>query len=72
MKGDAISIYDIQGKLIKTLKTDGGENGKIIWDASDALGNKVSSGEYFLKAQSGSQGTDTSQNYSGFKLLYLK
>jgi hypothetical protein len=72
LKGDEIGIYDIQGKLIRTFKLEGVENGKIIWDATDALGNKVSSGEYFLKAQSGSQGIDASQNSSGLKLLYLK
>jgi hypothetical protein len=67
-----INIYDIQGKLIRSFKIEGGGNGKIIWDASDALGNKVSSGEYFLKAQNGSRGTGASQNSSGLKLLYLK
>jgi hypothetical protein len=72
LKGGEIEIYDIQGKLIKTLKIEGGENGKIIWDASDALGNKVSSGEYFLKAQNGSKETGASQNSSAFKLMYLK
>ena len=65
LKGGEIDIYDIQGKLIKTLKTNGGENGKIIWDACDASGNRVSSGEYFLKA-------GASHNSSDLKLLYLK
>jgi len=60
-----INIYDIQGKLIRTLKTEGGENGRIIWDATDALGNRVSSGEYYLKA-------GPSQGSSGLKILYLK
>lgn len=65
LKGSEIGIYDIQGKLIRTLKTDGGDNGKIIWDATDALGNKVSSGEYFLK-------TNASKNSTSLRLIYLK
>jgi hypothetical protein len=65
LKCGVIGIYDIQGKLIRTFNTKGGDNGKIIWDAYDALGNKVSSGEYFIKA-------GASQNSSGLKLLYLK
>jgi hypothetical protein len=65
MKGGEINIYDIQGKLLRTFKIDGGANGKIIWDATDALGNKVSSGEYFLKA-------GTNQNSQSIRLLYLK
>ena len=65
LKGGEIGIYDIQGKLIRTLKVEGGENGKIIWDACDASGKRVSSGEYFLKA-------GASQNSTRLKLLYLK
>jgi hypothetical protein len=65
LKGDDIGIYDIQGKLIRTFKTEGGAYGKIIWDATNALGNSVSSGEYFLK-------TSASQNSFALKLLYLK
>ncbi|HBZ01171.1 MAG TPA: hypothetical protein DEO84_07620 [candidate division Zixibacteria bacterium] len=64
-RGGDIAIYDIQGRLIKTFRPEGKE-GKIIWDATTALGNKVSSGEYLLKARSASHKT-----YS-LKLLYLK
>ena len=64
-KGGDIAIYDIQGRLIKTFRPEGKE-GKIIWDATNALGNKVSSGEYLLKARSASHKTHS------FKLLYLK
>jgi hypothetical protein len=60
-----IDIYDIQGQLIRSYIIEGGENGKIIWDATDAMGNKVSSGIYFAKAEA-------SQESSVIKLLYLK
>ena len=60
-----IDIYDVQGRLIKSLLIKGGENGKIIWDATDAMGNKVSSGIYFAKAEA-------SQESSIIKLLYIK
>jgi hypothetical protein len=65
LKGGEMGIYDVQGKLVRTLNLEGGENGKITWDATDASGNKVSSGEYFLEAR-------TSQNATKLKLLYLK
>jgi hypothetical protein len=60
-----IKIYDIQGRLLNSFYIKGGEYGKIIWDATDAMGNKVSSGIYFAKAEA-------SQESSIVKLLYLK
>jgi hypothetical protein len=63
-KGGDINIYDVQGKLIKAFKTEGKE-GKIIWDARDAMGNKVSSGIYFARAGRGT-------NLKSLKLIYLK
>jgi hypothetical protein len=71
-KGGDIGIYDVQGKLVKTLKTEGGMNGKIKWDATDASGEKVASGIYFARAQYGSEGTGASQNSIDLKLLYVK
>lgn len=41
-----IHIYDIKGRLIKTLKTRG--NHQIIWDLRNGSGEKVGSGIYFL------------------------
>lgn len=65
MKGGDIAIYDIQGKLIKSYNLEGGGDGKINWDATDASGKKVSSGIYFAKA--------ASQNNSAvIKLIFLK
>jgi hypothetical protein len=63
--GARLTIINIQGQLINAFEIKGGENGKIIWDATDAMGNKVSSGIYFAKAEA-------SQESSIIKLLYLK
>jgi hypothetical protein len=63
-EGGEIGIYNIRGQEIRTLTTDSKE-GKIIWDARDALGNKVSSGIYFARAR-GAAG------YSTIKLIYLR
>jgi hypothetical protein len=62
----SIGIYDVQGRLIKTLKTGeiGGEK-KIVWDATDAHSKKVNSGIYFAKAL-------TPQNEKAIKLLLVK
>lgn len=64
LEGGAIEIYNIGGKKIITLNIPT-EEGKIIWDARDALGNKVSSGIYFARATG-------AINYSTMKLTYLK
>ncbi len=64
LKGGDIEIYNIIGQKIRTL-TSTIEEGKIIWDARDALGNKVSSGIYFARAK-------TFRNSETIKLLYLK
>ncbi len=64
LEGGEIEIYNIGGQKIRTLDTTTKE-GKIIWDARDALGNEVSSGIYFARVK-------TSQNSETLKLLYLK
>jgi hypothetical protein len=63
-KGGDIAIYNIQGQLIRTFNLTGKE-GKIIWDATDASGNTVSSGVYFAKAAN-------KANSAYIKLIYLK
>lgn len=65
MKGGAIGIYDIQGKLIRTFASKGGGDGKINWDATDASGERVSCGIYFARAK-------TSQGATVTKILFLK
>ena len=61
-----IGIYDIQGKLIQKFERGGmGGDEKIVWDATDASGKKVSSGIYFARAS-------TAQTEKTIKLLYIK
>ena len=69
-KGE-INVYNIAGQKIRTITTTSKE-GKIIWDARDALGNKVSSGIYFARVRNGSVGTRAPQNSTTLKLIYLK
>jgi len=64
---DKIAIYNLRGRLVKELRITGmlGGDKTAVWDATDAYGEKVSSGIYFAKA--------TDSNYSStMKLLYLK
>ena len=59
-----IAIYNSQGQLVKTFKITAKE-GKIVWDATDSSGKKVSSGIYFARA--------SNRQYSSvIKLIYLK
>jgi flagellar hook assembly protein FlgD len=61
-----IAIFDVQGNLIRTLIAEGvTDEKKIVWDATDDSGKKVSSGVYFARAS-------TPQNSQVIKLLYLK
>jgi len=57
-----ISIYDISGRLIKTLKNENVSAGEITinWDKSDNSKQKVSSGFYLLRISAGNT-TDTSK-----------
>jgi hypothetical protein len=50
-----LSIYDLSGKLVKTLENGIQMTGTktINWDAKDNNGNKVSSGMYFCKLRAG-------------------
>jgi len=64
----ALAIYDVNGRLVKTIFKGGRqEKGvhKYTWDAVDASGNKVSSGIYFLKAE-------TPEISKAIKVLYLR
>ena len=65
LEGGDIDFYDITGRLVKTLDCGGGQEGKVIWDATDASGEKVSSGVYFARAR-------TPQGFISTKLVYLK
>jgi PKD repeat protein len=50
-----LSVYNLLGRKVKTLVDDYCESGQyeISWDATDAGGNKVSSGVYFYRIQAG-------------------
>ena len=51
----SLNVYDIRGRLVRTLvderKPAGSYN--LMWDGTDELGRKVSSGVYFYRMQSG-------------------
>jgi hypothetical protein len=53
-----LSIYDVRGRLVRTL-IDGlkpmGTDQTVVWDGSDNLGQLVSSGLYFYEAKTGGE-----------------
>lgn len=61
-----IGIYDIRGRLVKTLLVND-PSGSITWDASADNGSKIASGIYFIRA------VEIERKYAAnIKLLYLK
>jgi hypothetical protein len=50
-----LSVYDIAGRLVKTLSTGslGYGNHQIIWNGKDNSGNDIASGVYFYKLTAG-------------------
>ncbi|MBD3168435.1 MAG: T9SS type A sorting domain-containing protein, partial [candidate division Zixibacteria bacterium] len=60
-----VVIYNLYGQEIKRFQAHGGKEVKIGWDATDAMGNELSSGIYFARAR-------TSQSSQTIKLMYLK
>ncbi|HEY3875011.1 MAG TPA: FlgD immunoglobulin-like domain containing protein [Candidatus Kapabacteria bacterium] len=56
-----VSIYNVQGKLIRTLldKTLDGGPQTAQWDARDNMGSLVSTGAYFFTIATGNAGTQT-------------
>jgi hypothetical protein len=60
-----IEIYNLLGQRIRLFTIEGAKEGRIRWDARDALGNKASSGIYFARAR-GAGG------YAMVKLIYLR
>jgi len=65
LEGDDIKIFDITGKLVKSINIKESKEGKTVWDGTDAMGNKVSSGIFFVRV-SAPKCTKT------IKLVYLK
>jgi hypothetical protein len=49
--GTELAIYDVTGKLVKSLVNDVEESGmhKVMWDRRDAKGERVHSGVYFYR-----------------------
>jgi hypothetical protein len=60
----SIGIYDITGRLIKTL-TVNRKGGTIMWDATDDRGEIISSGVYFIRVR-------TSIGDASRKVVFLK
>jgi glycosidase len=52
-----LSIYDLQGKAVRTVKDDFVEQGRreAVWDGKDDGGHGVSSGVYFYRLTAGDQ-----------------
>ena len=46
--GARLSIYDLQGRRVRSLPLAGGES--VVWDGRDAEGGRLSSGVYFVRA----------------------
>ena len=53
--GTGISIYDMQGKLVRRLadRTEGPGLFELVWDGRSDGGTRVSSGFYLLQLQAG-------------------
>jgi len=64
-KGGEIDIYDISGRLIKSLPVKDKRDGSVIWDAKDGLGQPLASGIYIAKLK-------TTRGVCTTKLVYLK
>ncbi|TET79251.1 MAG: T9SS type A sorting domain-containing protein, partial [Candidatus Cloacimonadota bacterium] len=54
-KNSRINIYDISGRLVRTIKKTGKEVGyhRVVWDGQDNSGKKVANGVYFYKIKAG-------------------
>jgi hypothetical protein len=64
IEGGNIGIYNITGRLIKTL-TVNRKGGTIMWDATDDHGEHISSGVYLIRAL-------TTNGDASRKVLYLR
>ena len=53
-RNSSVSVYDIAGRLVKTLDISGNQ---ADWDCADNAGRKVASGVYFARLKSGGQET---------------
>ncbi len=60
-----IQIYDITGRLVKTIAIGNNASGHVAWDATDSSGEPVSTGVYFAQAVS-------EDGVASAKVVYLK
>jgi hypothetical protein len=65
VKGGDLEIFNSLGQLVRIFRIKAGERNKMIWDATDWGGEKVSSGIYFIKLS-------TDRQAKTVKLIYLK
>jgi hypothetical protein len=65
LDGNNFEVYDIAGRLVKSLQTGNQSSGEITWNATDNDGHMVSSGIYFVRAR-------TADGVATAKLVYLK
>ncbi len=50
-----IDIFDIRGRLVRTILSPAGNADLVIWDGLDNDGNPTASGTYFVSIQNGNQ-----------------
>ena len=55
--GATVSIYNVAGRLLRTIPTQRGDAGlnESVWDGTDADGNDVPSGVYFVRVTAGGE-----------------
>jgi hypothetical protein len=60
-----LTIYNLNGQKVRSFPSNSQSDSRIIWDATDDRGQKVSSGMYFAKVESANERSFT-------KMVYLK
>jgi hypothetical protein len=51
-KDVSAKIYNVKGQLVRVIDAGNSQNGLIVWDLKDKNEKQVSSGLYFIKAES--------------------
>jgi hypothetical protein len=50
-----LDVFDVRGRLVKSLVNNGSSSGQVAWDSRDASGRRVPQGTYFLRMRSGGE-----------------